>query len=50
LISNKTFTENFKQAPALAMKDAKAFGHNNFKLKLAPNTIVQALTTVSTQA
>ena len=39
--------ENFKQAAALAMKDAKGFGHNNFKLKLAPNTIVQALTTVA---
>ena len=45
-----TSAENFKQAAALAMKDAKGFGHNNFKLKLAPNTIVQALTTVSTQA
>ena len=43
-------TENFKQAAALAMKGAKGYGHNNFKLKLAPNTIVQALTAVSTQA
>ena len=49
-MSNKTSPENFKQAAALAMKDAKGYGHNNFKLKLAPNTIVQALTTVSTQA
>jgi CO/xanthine dehydrogenase FAD-binding subunit len=32
------------------MKDAKGYGHNNFKLKLAPNTIVQALTTLTTQA
>jgi len=39
--------ENFKQAAAFAMKDAKGYGHNNFKLKLAPNTIVQALKTVS---
>ncbi len=39
--------ENFKQAALIAMKDAKGFGHNNFKLKLAPNTIVQALKTVS---
>jgi xanthine dehydrogenase YagS FAD-binding subunit len=39
--------ENFKQAAAIAMKDSKGFGHNNFKLKLAPNTIVQALKTVS---
>ena len=42
--------ENFKQAAALAMKDAKAYGHNNFKLKLAPNAIVEALTTISTKA
>lgn len=39
--------ENFKQAAAIAMKDAKGYGHNNFKLKLAPNTIVQALKTIS---
>lgn len=34
---------NFQQAAALAMKDAKAYGHNNFKLKLAPNAIIQSL-------
>jgi len=39
--------ENFKQAADMAMKDAKGHGHNNFKLKLAPNTIVQALKTIS---
>ena len=39
--------ENFKQAAAIAMKDAKGYGHNNFKLKMAPNTIVQTLKTVS---
>ncbi|MDB5198772.1 MAG: xanthine dehydrogenase family protein subunit, partial [Chitinophagaceae bacterium] len=39
--------ENFKQAAAIAMKDAKGYGYNNFKLKLAPNTIVQTLKTVS---
>lgn len=39
--------ENFKQAASLAMKDAKGYGDNNFKLKLAPNTIVQTLKTVS---
>ena len=49
-MSNKTSPKNFKQVAFLAMKDAKGYGHNNFKLKLAPNTIVQALTTVSTQA
>ena len=49
-MSNKTSAENFKQAAALAVKDAKNYGHNNFKLKLKPNTIVQALTNLSTQA
>lgn len=35
--------EVFKQAAYIAMKDAKAYRHNHFKLTLAPNTIVQAL-------
>lgn len=35
--------ENFEQAAKLAMTDAKGFGENNFKLKLAPNTITEAL-------
>jgi xanthine dehydrogenase YagS FAD-binding subunit len=38
---------NFREAAALAMKDAKSYGHNDFKLKLSPNTIVQTLQTVS---
>lgn len=38
---------NFKQAATLAMKDAKAFGHNQFKLTLAPNTIVHTLQTLA---
>ncbi|MCW3115303.1 MAG: FAD-binding molybdopterin dehydrogenase [Segetibacter sp.] len=38
---------NFRQAAALAMKGAKGFGHNNFKLKLAPNTLVEALKTAT---
>lgn len=38
---------NFRQAAVLAMKDAKGFGQNNFKLKLAPNTIVEALKTAT---
>lgn len=39
--------ENFKKAATIAMKDAKGYGQNNFKLKMAPNTIVQTLKTVS---
>lgn len=47
-LKGKTISvENFKQAAAIAMKDAKGYGHNNFKLKLVPNTIVQTLKTVS---
>jgi xanthine dehydrogenase YagS FAD-binding subunit len=37
-------TANFIEASKLAMKDAKSFGENDFKLKLAPNTIIEALT------
>jgi len=39
--------ENFKQAANIAIKDAKGYGHNNFKLKLAANTIVETLKNVS---
>jgi len=35
--------ENFEQAAKLSMENAKGFGENNFKLKLAPNTIIEAL-------
>ena len=38
---------NFKLAAELAMKGAKSYGHNDFKLKLAPNSIIQALKTAS---
>lgn len=34
---------NFMQAAELTMKNAKSYGHNNFKLKLAPVTIVETL-------
>ena len=34
---------NFQQAASLVMKEAKGYGYNNFKLKLAPNTIVETL-------
>lgn len=48
MLKGKTASvENFKMAAELAMKGAKAYEHNAFKLKLAPNTIVQALKTAS---
>jgi xanthine dehydrogenase YagS FAD-binding subunit len=37
---------NFQQAASLSMKEAKGYGHNDFKLILAPNTIVHTLTTL----
>jgi xanthine dehydrogenase YagS FAD-binding subunit len=39
--------EVFRQAAELAMKGATGYGHNNFKLKLSPNTIVEALKTAT---
>ena len=35
---------NFEEAAKLSMIGAKAFGENDFKLKMAPNTIIEALT------
>jgi xanthine dehydrogenase YagS FAD-binding subunit len=40
---------NFQQAASLAMQEAKGYGYNNFKLTLAPNTIVQTLQTLTGQ-
>lgn len=33
----------FKEAATIAMKDAKGYRYNNFKLRLAPTTVVEAL-------
>jgi xanthine dehydrogenase YagS FAD-binding subunit len=35
--------ETFKQAAQIAMQGAKAYEYNQFKLKLAPNAIIQSL-------
>ncbi|WP_428657548.1 FAD binding domain-containing protein [Runella sp.] len=43
-LRGKSATEaTFRQAAELAMKQAKGYGENDFKLTLAPNTIVEAL-------
>lgn len=47
LKGKKASVENFRMAAEVAMKGAKSYGHNDFKLKLAPNSIVQALKTAS---
>jgi len=35
--------DNFHRAAEAMLRDAKGFGHNNFKIELAKNTIVRAL-------
>lgn len=35
---------NFEQAAKLAMTEAKGYGENDFKLQMAPNSIIEALT------
>lgn len=50
-LRGKTASEtNFREAARLAMKGAKGYGHNDFKLKLGPNTIVEALKTATGKA
>lgn len=50
-LKGKAATEaNFKQAADVAMKDAKGYGYNNFKLKLAPATIVETLTVAAAKS
>lgn len=50
-LKGKPATEaNFKQAAALAMNGAKGYGENDFKLTLAPNSIVDALKTATKTA
>lgn len=44
-LKGKTASENtFKEATELAMKDAKTYEHNKFKIKLGKATIIEALT------
>jgi xanthine dehydrogenase YagS FAD-binding subunit len=43
-LKEKTATlSNFQQAATIAMKEAKGYGQNNFKIKLAANSITEAL-------
>lgn len=44
LIGEKATSEIFQQASVIALKGAKGYGANNFKLKMAPAAIVEALT------
>jgi xanthine dehydrogenase YagS FAD-binding subunit len=47
LVGKPATEETFRQAAAVAMQGAKAFKHNAYKLKLGPNTIIQALKTAA---
>ncbi len=49
LIGKDASLENFEQAAKLAMADAKGFGENDFKLQMAPNSIIEALTVATSQ-
>ncbi len=47
-LKGKRATEdNFRAAASLAMKEAKGYGENNFKLKLAPSTLAETLKTAA---
>jgi len=43
LVGKTASKENFTKAAALAIKGAKGYGHNDFKLKMGPVAIVEAL-------
>ena len=43
LVNKPATMEHFQQAAEIAMRGAKGYGENDYKLKLAPNTIVEAL-------
>ncbi len=47
LIGKPATEDSFRQAAAVAMQGAKAFKYNAYKLKLAPNALVQALKTAA---
>jgi xanthine dehydrogenase YagS FAD-binding subunit len=50
-LKGKAATEaNFKKAAELAMQGAKGYGENDFKLTLAPNSIIDALKTAAKTA
>lgn len=47
LVGKPATEATFRQAAEVAMQGAKAFKHNAYKLKLGPNTIIQALKTAT---
>ena len=47
LVGKPATEETFRQAATVAMQGAKAFKYNEYKLRLGPNAIVQALKTAA---
>ena len=47
LVGKAPTEETFRAAAALAVRDAKPYEHNKFKLELAQRTIVRALLEVT---
>jgi xanthine dehydrogenase YagS FAD-binding subunit len=47
LVGQPATEETFRRAAAVAMQGAKAFKHNEYKLRLGPNAIIQALKTAA---
>jgi xanthine dehydrogenase YagS FAD-binding subunit len=47
LVGQPATEETFRRAAAVAMQGAKAFKYNEYKLKLGPNAIIQALKTAA---
>ena len=43
-------SSNFEDAARIAMHGAKGYGENDFKLKMAPNSIIEALTVAKAKA
>jgi xanthine dehydrogenase YagS FAD-binding subunit len=43
LVGKPATKENFSKAAELAMKGARGYGHNNFKVKMGAAAIVEAL-------
>ncbi len=50
LIGKAPTKENFRAAAEIALKDAKGYGENDYKIELAKRTLVRTLTTVSKMA
>ncbi|XZF15929.1 FAD binding domain-containing protein [Chitinophagaceae bacterium MMS25-I14] len=50
LVGKPVNEDSFRKAAAIAMEGAKGYGYNDFKLTLAPNTIVETLKTAAGNA